>query len=301
MATPAKEGNSMSGCTIAVIIIVSVLVLALIIVLIVQAVNCSNSQQASGTVVVAPQAAGARFHAGKTGPPSPQQHQQMLRHRQMMMQQQAQAQQARRAANSRILAAQGVFNAPYPSPDPMPQAQLNAPPTMPQLDDFLPGVPSSSNVGEVTQDIMSTEVQGTTAMPYGDNDYMQDPALLTPSSATDIRGIETFMPNFDGTIGKPTEDGQTGNRVDASTGLPVFTSGQLMRSQLLGGQGSGSFLRREQDPLTGLRKTVGRNLNGPQVVRRDLAVRRNQINAARLESPTLEIGSDFNNGEFMVG
>lgn len=303
----SNDGKSMSGCTIAVIVIVSVLVLALIIVLIVQAVNCSNSQASGAVVVAAPPAAAAnaRFQAGQRQParyvgapmpraqqaPQPQQH---------YARAQTNSAQQQRAANSRILAEQGVFNAPFPQPNPMPQAQLNAPPFIPQLPEFLPGVPSSNNIGEVNQDIMSTEAYGTTAMPYSDTNYMEDPAMLTPSSSTDIKGIQTFMPNFDGTVGTVMRDGETGNQVDPSTGLPTFTPGQLMRSQLLGGQGSGSFLRREQDPLTGLRKTVGRNLNGPQVVRRDLEVRRKQINAARLESPTLEIGSDFNNGEFMV-
>ena len=282
----------MSGCTIAVIVIVSVLVLALIIVLIVQAVNCSNSQQSSTAVVVAPSAPKARFQAGMRQPPVYKMPQPP-----MHMQQQAARQ---RAMNSRISAEQGMFNAPFPRPDPMPQAQLNAPQFIPQLPEFLPGVPSSSNVGEVSQDIMSTEAYGTVAMPYNDTNYMEDPAMLTPSSSTDIKGIQTFMPNFEGTVGTLMKDGETGNQVDPSTGLPTFTPGQLMRSQLLGGQGSGSFLRREQDPLTGLRKAVGRNLNGPQLVRRDLEVRRKQINAARLDSPTLEIGSDFNNGEFMV-
>jgi hypothetical protein len=294
----SKDSNSMSGCTIAVIVIVSVLVLALIVVLIVQAVNCSNSQQ-SAAVVVAPSASGARFNAGRTGPPPHAQAQAPRRYNAAQAPMQGPVQ-ARRPANSRVLAAQGMFNAPFPQPNPMPQAQLQMPPTMPQLADILPGVPSSLNVGEVNQDIMSTEVYGTTAMPYNENNYMEDPAMLTPSSSTDIRGIQTFMPNFAGTVGQIMDNGETGNQVDPSTGLPTFTPGQLMRSQLLGGQGAGSFLRREQDPLTGLRKTVGRNLNGPQVVRRDLEVRRKQINAARLDSPTLEIGSDFNNGEFMV-
>lgn len=284
--------SSMSGCTIAVIVIVSVLVLALIIVLIVQAVNCSNSQSSGAVVVAAPSAAKARFQAGTRGAPPTQMQRAPVYNMPSAAQQ--------RAANSRILAEQGVFNAPFPRPDPMPQAQLNAPQFIPQLPEFLPGVPSSSSVGEVNQEIMSTEVYGTVAMPYNDNNYMEDPAMLTPSSSTDIKGIQTFMPNFAGTVGTLMKDGETGNQVDPSTGLPTFTPGQLMRSQLLGGQGAGSFLRREQDPLTGLRKTVGRNLNGPQVVRRDLEVRRKQINAARLESPTLEIGSDFNNGEFMV-
>lgn len=316
----ANESKAMSGSTIAVIVIVSILVLVLISVLAVQMVNSSsNVGTGASNIVVAPApvplplppspipttAGGAGAGAGANARPAVnananphQQHQQMQAQARARFMQQAQAQQ--RAANSRISAAQGVFNAPYARADPMPQAQLNAAPVMPQLPNFLPGVPSSSNVGEVNQEIMSTEVYGTTANPYNEQNYMEDPAMLTPSSATDIRGIDTFMPNFDGTVGTVLADGETGNQVDPSTGLPTFTPGQLMRSQLLGGQGAGSFLRREQDPLSGLRKTVGRNMNGPQVVRRDLEVRRVQINAARLQSPTLEIGSDFNNGEFMV-
>ena len=78
--------------------------------------------------------------------------------------------------------------------------------------------------------------------------------------------------------------GKANGPVDASTGLPLFTAGKLMRSQLLGGHGAGSFLRQMQDPLSGY-KRLGKNMCGAQNARRDLAVRRAQFNEARLADP----------------
>ena len=41
------------------------------------------------------------------------------------------------------------------------------------------------------------------------------------------------------------------------------------------------------DPISGYRK-LGKNINGVQVARRDMEVRRKQYNAARLENPNAD-------------
>jgi hypothetical protein len=101
---------------------------------------------------------------------------------------------------------------------------------------------------------------------------------MTTSSTTDITGLDTFMPNMTG--GMDSDKGP----IDPSTGLPLFTAGKLVRSQMLGGHGAGSFLRKVQDPLSGY-KRLGLNMCGSQNARKDLEVRRAQFNAARLADP----------------
>ena len=176
----------------------------------------------------------------------------------------------------------------YDAPAPMPQSQLMETQNMPVQDVYLAGVPSSSSIiGDAQMDIMTTEAQGTSIDGFSDNNYLMDPGMMTPSSATDIKGLETFMPYMGGGIGEGDDqnNGGVGGPVDPNTGLPLFTTGKLIRSQLLGGHGAGSFLRQVQDPLSGYRKSVGKNLCGVQQARRDLEVRRKQLNAARLEHP----------------
>lgn len=277
----ADTDSRMNGATIAIIVIVSVLVLALVVVLIVQAVNNSGDK----TIYVKPGTANGGGNMGmksrmRVPPPPPM----------------------RRAPNARmqLATAPTPFMAPatYDAPAPMPQAQLMQPPAMPNTQMGLPGVPSSlSTIGDATPDIMTTEQSGTSVNPYQAQNYTQDPGMMTPSSATDIKGLQTFMPYMGGGVGGEAHDGDMGGAVDPNTGLPLFTSGKLIRSQLLGGHGAGSFLRQVQDPLTGYKKSVGKNLCGVQQTRRDLEVRRKQLNAARLANedldPVLFYMSDF--------
>lgn len=278
---PSMKG--MNGATIAVIVIVSVLVLALIVVLIVQAVNYSGDK----TVYVKAGAnGGGSTSMGGGGmrarlPPPPR--------RGMMG-----------GARMQLPTAPTPFMAPptYDAPAPMPQTQLMQPPAMPNVDLGLPGVPSSlTTIGEATPDIMTTEQAGTSVNPFQPHNYTQDPGMMTPSSATDIKGLQTFMPYMGGGVGGEQQNGDMGGAVDPNTGLPLFTTGKLIRSQLLGGHGAGSFLRQVQDPLTGYKKAVGKNLCGVQQTRRDLEVRRKQLNAARLANedldPVLFYMSDF--------
>ena len=176
----------------------------------------------------------------------------------------------------------------YDAPAPMPQSQLMQPPSMAVEDVYLPGVPSSSTIiGEAQMDIMTTENQGTSIDSFSDTNYLMDPAMMTPGGASDIMGLQTFMPYMGGGVGDNDNqnNGEIGGPVDPNTGLPLFTTGKLIRSQLLGGHGASSFLRQVQDPLSGYRKSVGKNLCGVQQARRDVEVRRKQLNAARLEHP----------------
>ena len=181
----------------------------------------------------------------------------------------------------------------YDQPAPMPEMQLNSPENMPPVPGSKIGVQTSMfDQGDNHMATATTEFQGSTASAYMDTNYLQDAGMMTPSTATDIKGLQTFMPYMGGGVGSEEKDGP----VDPETGLPLFTTGKLVRSQLLGGIGSGSFLRQQQDPLSGYRKNVGRLLCGAQRGRRDIEMRRKQFNAARLEGdgdPVL-----FNTGEF---
>jgi len=136
---------------------------------------------------------------------------------------------------------------------------------------------ASGAIGEST-DRSTTEVGGTSANTYLDTSYSMASGMMTPSSATDIKGLDTFMPMMSDGVGT------AGGPVDPSTGLPLFTTGKLVRSQMLGGHGAGSFLRQQQDPLSGY-KRLGKNMCGAQNARHDLSVRRAQFNAARLADP----------------
>lgn len=176
-------------------------------------------------------------------------------------------------------------------PAPLPASQLMVPTNLPHQKPALEMMPNSIAVGETEMNQSSTEAGGVVASAYTDSNYEMDPGMMTTSSTTDIQGVETFMPNMSGGVG--TENGP----IDPSTGLPLFTSGKLVRSQMLGGYGPGSFLRQVQDPLAGY-KRLGRNMCGAQNARRDLANRRTQFNAARLANPDGDPVL-FNTSEFM--
>lgn len=192
-------------------------------------------------------------------------------------------------ANPRAVQHHAPTSAP---PAPLPAAQLMTQ-TMMQ-DQAQPGLemmPSSIAIGEGEMNGFSSETGGVVASPYDDGNYEMDAGMMTTSSTTDITGLDTFMPNMSGGVG--TDKGP----IDPSTGLPLFTSGKLVRSQMLGGHGAGSFLRKVQDPLSGY-KRLGLNMCGSQNARKDLEVRRTQFNAARLADPN---GDPllFNTSEFM--
>jgi hypothetical protein len=323
--------SSTNGATIAIIVIVSLLVLALIVVLIVQAVNRNKRRRPVDSVETeiaqdvnairkdlekspSVRSNTERAHQRPMHPQHLPMHQR--RHPQQQQQQQRpypQQQQQQQRPYAPPMRANGgrrygvadptkiQHHEPiYDNPAAMPRSQLMSPPNMPETIEDLPGVPSSNVViGDAEMDIMSTEQQGTSANPYSDGNYLMDPGMMTPSSATDIKGLQTFMPYMGGGIGGKEEYGKEvgGGPVDPSTGLPLFTTGKLIRSQLLGGHGAGSFLRQVQDPLSGYRKSVGKMMCGVQQGRRDIEVRRKQFNAARLEHPDADPVL-FNVGDF---
>ena len=293
-----KKESTTSGATIAVIVIVSVLVLALIIVLVVQATTCKDS---ASTVYINKSGGDAALQAKQRAATAhaPQAHVRQPKSRLM--------QQTRGPVRADVAPGQmpypesymSQFMAPqYTAPAPMPQAQLNLTPDMPVKDVYLPGVPSSSQtIGEIEMDIMTTENQGTSMNAFMDDNYMMDPGVMTPATATDVKGLQTFMPFMGGGVGDDTESGEFGGPFDKATGLPLFTTGKLVRSQLLGGYGSGSFLRPVQDPLTGYKKTVGKTLCAGPLQAKDIEIRRKQINAERLlnknADPILFNGSEY--------
>jgi len=298
-----------SGVVIAVIVIAALLFIAIVVLLVVQAVEWETKiggdddddddrkksivyiKRKEPTTMSAP-----NYSSGNGGgnrmmarAPAPQSPSRPRHHNARMMQ------------NLQTMYPQSQYQIPtYDVPGPMPQAQLMQAPLMPVDDVYLPGVPSSSAIiGDAQFDIMTTEAQGTSIDAFRDNTYLMDPAMLTPGSPTDIQGLQTFMPYMGGGVGENDNqtNGDMGGPVDPNTGLPLFTTGKLIRSQLLGGHGAGSFLRQVQDPMTGYKKSVGRNLCGVQQARRDVEIRRKQLNAARLEhpdaDPVLFNSSDF--------
>lgn len=178
---------------------------------------------------------------------------------------------------------------PASAPAHMPAAQLMAPNMMPHPESHLGMMQTSSFEDSGSQ--MTSEVGGASVNQFVDSSFTMDPGMMTSSSPTDIKGIETFMPLMEG--GVQTKNGP----VDPSTGLPLFTTNKLVRSQLLSGHGAGSFLRQEQDPLSGY-KRLGKNLCGSQVAREDLERRRSQFNAQRLKDPSDDVVI-FNTSEFM--
>jgi hypothetical protein len=162
---------------------------------------------------------------------------------------------------------------------------------MPNVDSSLGMVQTSNTVGESDVSNSSSESGGTVTSEYSDGSYAMDPGMMTASSTTDIQGVDTFMPMMSGGVGSAN------GPIDPSTGLPLFTTGKLQRSQMLGGHGAGSFLRQQQDPLSGY-KRLGKNMCGAQNARHDLASRRVQFNAARLANPDADPVL-FNTSEFM--
>lgn len=290
-----KKESSTSGATIAVIVIVSVLVLALIIVLVVQATMCKDS---SSTVYIKKNGGDAALQAGRRAA-APAAHVRQPKSRLM--------QQTRGGMRAEVPPGQMPYPESYMSqfmqptynaPAPMPQTQLNLTPDMAVKDVYLPGVPSSAQtIGEIEMDIMTTENQGTSMNAFMDDNYMMDPGVMTPATATDVKGLQTFMPFMGGGVGDDTQNGEFGGPFDKATGLPLFTTGKLVRSQLLGGYGAGSFLRPVQDPLTGYKKTVGKTLCAGPLQAKDIEIRRKQINAERLlnknADPILFNGSEY--------
>lgn len=163
------------------------------------------------------------------------------------------------------------------SSTPLPSQQLMSTNEMPDLD---------LNMEYMSNNNVSSNDLNYSAPTYGSNSlsnfehehYRQSSSSMSASTDKDVKDISVFMPNINDA--KKSDNGPT----DPSTGLPLFTSGKLTRSQLLGGHGMGSFLRKQQDPMSGYRR-LGNNLCGSLNSRRDLDMRRTQFNEARLADP----------------
>lgn len=133
---------------------------------------------------------------------------------------------------------------------------------------------SSTDVGTSEGNHVSTDAGGVSASDFNSQHYAMNPGVMSAASATDVSSMGKFMPNMAG--GKPGGKGP----VDPATGLPLFTPAKLVRSQMLGGFGKGSFLRQQQDPLSGYSR-LGKNMSGSAHARKDLDVRRKQYTEAR--------------------
>jgi len=119
------------------------------------------------------------------------------------------------------------------------------------------------------------QVVDTTASPFLGSSYFQDPAEMTPNTYADGLGLDAYMPN----VSNATPDG-----LDPQTGLPVFSTSSLRRSNLLSGRGVEGFLRPVVDDTQGYKRVVGKNMCPCIYNNGHLNERRNQYNAARLTS-----------------
>ena len=252
------EANNNSTCTIVLIVVVIVLIVVVLGCLL---YNMSYSSSPAGGAIAT---AAARMNKNKSvgtltkNPTNPHK-----RH---------------------VRLGQGVMS------DPMPGSQLMSGLDMsnPQDAMFIPS--SSGQIGDAEASYPSSDFGGTSANAFTDSYYMMDQGIMTPPANSDIQSLQTFLPNM--SDGLNTSNGP----VDPATGLPLFTAGKLIRSQLLGGYGPGNFLRQQQDPMSGY-KRLGKNICGVQTARRDINVRRNQFNQARLADATGDPVL-FSNSEF---
>lgn len=131
-----------------------------------------------------------------------------------------------------------------------------------------------------------TTVNVTTS-PFVGSSYFQDPAQMTPNTYADGLGLDAYMPN----VSNATPDG-----LDPQTGLPVFSTASLKRSNELSSRGLQGFLRPTLDDSQGYKHTVGRRACPCRYSDEMIQSRRNQYNAARVDSkdePVLWNMSDF--------
>jgi len=105
--------------------------------------------------------------------------------------------------------------------------------------------------------------------------YFQDPAQMTPNTYADGLGLDAYMPN----VSNATPDG-----LDPQTGLPVFSTASLRRSNELSSRGLQGFLRPTMDDTQGYKHTVGKILQPGRYNECQVNNRRNQFNAARINS-----------------
>lgn len=101
---------------------------------------------------------------------------------------------------------------------------------------------------------------------------------MTPNTYADGLGLDAYMPN----VSNATPDG-----LDPQTGLPVFSTASLRRSNDLSSRGLQGFLRPTIDDSMGL-KRLGKRGCPSRYNDSDLQKRRDQFNAARVDNPNEE-------------
>jgi hypothetical protein len=144
---------------------------------------------------------------------------------------------------------------------------------------------------ETTLQPMSTSPMGTdqavsvSTSPFLGSSYFQDPASMTPNTYADGLGLDAYMPN----VSNATPDG-----LDPQTGLPVFSTASLRRSNELSSRGLQGFLRPTIDDTQGYKHTIGRRPCMCRYNDEGLQKKRNQFNAARVggAEPTLFMETD---------
>jgi hypothetical protein len=115
----------------------------------------------------------------------------------------------------------------------------------------------------------------TTVNNFVGSAYFQDPAQMTPNTYADGLGLDAYMPD----VSNATPDG-----LDPQTGLPVFSTASLRRSNELSSRGLQGFLRPTMDDTQGYKHTIGKILQPGRYNECQINNRRNQFNAARINS-----------------
>jgi hypothetical protein len=145
-----------------------------------------------------------------------------------------------------------------------------------------------SNFSSVNAYALDSAV-GTTLSDFVASAYFQDPATMTPNTYADGLGLDAYMPD----VSNATPEG-----LDPQTGLPVFSTASLKRSNALSSRGANGFLRPVMDDTNGYKKTIGKRIQTCRYNDCDLDKRRNQFNAARLNSGGEDVVL-FNQTDFM--
>ena len=175
------------------------------------------------------------------------------------------------------------------STTPMPRAQsgsgaLFVPSQSPQADMPAQQLFVSHNFPSTVENTLQAHSVSPSGIDHSNNTsvnnfvgsaYFQDPAQMTPNTYADGLGLEAYMPN----VSNATPDG-----LDPQTGLPVFSTASLRRSNELSSRGLQGFLRPTMDDTQGYKHTVGKILQPGRYNECQVNNRRNQFNAARINS-----------------
>lgn len=181
----------------------------------------------------------------------------------------------------------GALFIPNQSPQAeMPAQQLFVSHSFPStIESKLQDMSNFSVVNAYAQD----SATGTTLSNFVASAYFQDPATMTPNTYADGLGLDAYMPD----VSNATPEG-----LDPQTGLPVFSTASLKRSNALSSRGTNGFLRPVLDDTNGYKKTIGKRIQTCRYNDCDLDKRRNQFNAARLNSGGEDVVL-FNQTDFM--